>query len=58
MEVDWAESTLILQNLATGEKIPVYVFIATLPYSQYIYVEGFKDMNSTSRLTAHIHALG
>ncbi|MFL8938363.1 IS21 family transposase [Rossellomorea oryzaecorticis] len=57
MEVDWAGSTLTLQDRATGEKIPVYVFIATLPYSQYSYVEGFIDMKSPSWLTAHIHAL-
>ncbi|WP_430507770.1 hypothetical protein [Rossellomorea marisflavi] len=57
MEVDWEGSTLHLQDRATGEKIPVYVFIATLPYSQYSYVEGFIDMKSPSWLTAHIHAL-
>lgn len=57
MEVDWAGSTLHLKDRATGEKIPVYVFIATLPYSQYSYVEGFIDMKSPSWLTAHIHAL-
>ncbi|WP_235715788.1 IS21 family transposase [Alkalihalobacillus hemicellulosilyticus] len=33
------------------------MFIATLPYSQYSYVEGFLDMKSQHWLTAHIHAL-
>lgn len=57
MEVDLAGSTLHLQDRAPGEKIPVYVFIATLPYRQYSYVEGFIDMKSPSWFIAHIHAL-
>lgn len=56
MEVDWAESTLHVFDRDTGEKIKAYVFIATLPYSQYSYVEAFLDMKSASWLTAHIHA--
>ncbi|SFK76753.1 Integrase core domain-containing protein, partial [Marinilactibacillus piezotolerans] len=39
-----------------GDPLKVYVFIATFPYSQYSYVEGFLDMTSESWLTAHIHA--
>lgn len=57
MGVNWAGSTLHLQDRATWEKIPVYVIIVTLPYSQYSYVEGVIDMKSPSWLTAHIHAL-
>ncbi|WP_028274848.1 IS21 family transposase [Atopococcus tabaci] len=56
LEVDWAGSTLSLNDRATGEKLTVYVFVATLPYSQYSYVEGFLDMQSSSWLTGHIHA--
>ena len=26
-------------NEETGERIPVYLFVATLPYSKYSYVE-------------------
>ncbi|MFZ2364679.1 MAG: IS21 family transposase, partial [Trichococcus flocculiformis] len=37
-------------------KLTVYIFVATLPYSQYSYVEGFLDMKSASWLTGHIHA--
>lgn len=56
LEVDWAGSTLSLQDRSNGDELPVYIFVATLPYSQYSYVEGFLDMKSASWLTAHIHA--
>ncbi|WP_147533024.1 IS21 family transposase [Bacillus marasmi] len=56
MEVDWAGSTLHIYDRLTGEKIPAYVFIATLPYSQFSYVEAFLDMKSANWLIAHIHA--
>ncbi|SDZ69093.1 Transposase [Evansella caseinilytica] len=57
LEVDWAGSTLQLTDRSTGEAIPVYLFIATLPYSQFSYVEAFLDMKSANWLIAHIHAL-
>lgn len=56
MEVDWAGSTLHLTDRSTGEPIPAYVFIATLPYSQLSYVEAFLDMKSPNWLSAHIRA--
>ncbi|MBO0993094.1 transposase [Bacillus sp. SD088] len=56
MEVDWA-STLHTIDRSTGETIPVYVFIATLPYSQLSYIEAFLDMKSPNWLISHIHAL-
>jgi transposase len=56
MEVDWAGSTLSIQDRNTGEPITAYVFIATLPYSQMGYVEVFLDMKTESWLIAHIHA--
>src|SRR5699024_811194 len=40
----------------SGETIPAYVFIATLPYSQLSYVEAFLDMKSANWLIAHTHA--
>src|SRR5699024_5706740 len=56
LEVDWAGSTGILIDRDTGEKVKVYVFVATLPSSQLSYVEGFLTMNLTSWITAHRHA--
>jgi transposase len=57
MEVDWAGTTLQIFDRTTGDTIPAYVFIATLPYSQFSYVEAFLDMKSANWLIAHIHAL-
>ena len=56
LEVDWAGSTLFINDRESGGKLTVYIFVATLPYSQYSYVEGFLDMKSASWLTGHIHA--
>jgi transposase len=42
---------------STGDSIPAYVFIATLPYSQFSYVEASLDMKSANWRIAHIHSL-
>lgn len=56
LEIDWAGSTLSINDRSNGGKLTVYVFVATFPYSQYSYVEGFLDMKSANWLTGHIHA--
>ncbi len=56
MEVDWAGSTLSFIDSDTGEKIIVYVFIATLPCSQLFYVEGSVRMDLPSWIRLHQHA--
>ena len=35
MQVDWAGDTATVIDTDTGEMIPAYVFVATLPYSGY-----------------------
>ncbi|UUX35235.1 IS21 family transposase [Fundicoccus culcitae] len=55
IECDWAGSTLKLKDKLSNNDITVYIFVGTLPFSQYSYVEGFLDMKSSSWLTAHIH---
>ena len=55
VEVDWAGKTGFLKDPATGELVPVYIFVATMSYSQYSYAEGFLSMDLDSWLTAHIH---
>ena len=45
MQVDWAGDTAAAIDTDTGEIIPAYVFVATLPYSGYSYVEAFFSMN-------------
>ena len=54
-EVDWSGSTMKLVDQMTGEMIDVYLFVATLPYSQYSYVEPCLNMKEASWLTCHIH---
>ncbi len=56
VEVDWSGSTMSYVDTATGENIKVYLFVATLPYSQYTYVEPTLDMKMDSFLRCHIHA--
>lgn len=56
IETDWVGSVLSLKSDQHSEKIPVYIFVAALPYSQYAYAEGFTDMTSDSWITGHIHA--
>lgn len=41
MQVDWAGDTAEIIDTDSGEVIPAYVFVATLPYSGYSYVEAF-----------------
>ena len=45
LQVDWAGDTASVVDTDTGEVIPAYVFVATLPYSGYTYVEAFFSMN-------------
>lgn len=56
LETDWVGTQCFVKDRETGEMIPAYVFVATLPFSQYFYVEAFFDMTSQSWLAGHIHA--
>ncbi|MGG1515498.1 IS21 family transposase [Paenibacillus oryzisoli] len=56
MEVDWAGQTATLVDRDTGEMLPVYIFVAALPCSQYAYVEGFLSQNQESWISAHVNA--
>ena len=56
MQVDWAGDTAAVIDTDTGEIIPAYVFVATLPYSGYSYVEAFFSMNQETWTTAHVNA--
>lgn len=40
IEVDFAGQTFSMTDPLTGEILPIVVFVAVLPYSQYIYAEG------------------
>lgn len=54
-EVDWSGPTMYYVDTSTGEMITVYLFVGTLPYSQYSYVEPTLDMKMDSFIRAHIH---
>ena len=56
LEVDWAGKTLTVLDSDTGKKIPVYLFIATLPCSQLFYVEGSYRMDLPAWIKLHQHA--
>lgn len=56
MQVDWAGDTAAVIDIDTGEVIPAYVFVATLPYSGYRYVEAFFSMKQKAWTTAHVNA--
>lgn len=44
-----------LLDTETDELITVYLFVGTLPYSQYIYVETTLDMKSDTWLRCHMN---
>jgi len=54
-EVDWSGPKMEVVEVNTGEIIPVYLFVATLPYSQYSYVEPCLNMKEDSWIRCNIH---
>lgn len=57
LEVDWAGARMHIVDRDTGELVDVHVFVACLPFSKYLYAEGFLSMDEESWLAAHVHAL-
>ena len=55
IEVDWAGIPAHIIDRDTGEQIEAYLFIGTMTYSQYTFVEAFLDMKTPSWITAHVH---
>ena len=53
-EVDWSGPTMSYVDTSTGEIITVYLFVGTLPYSQYSYVEPTLDMKMDTFIRCHI----
>jgi hypothetical protein len=56
LQVDWAGDVAYVVNTDTGELIPAYVFVSSLPYSGYSYVEAFFSMEQESWINAHVNA--
>ena len=55
VEVDWSGKTMSYIIRETGEIVTVHLFVGTLPYSQYSYVEACADMKMDSFLRCHVH---
>ena len=57
IEVDWSGPTMSYVDADTGSEQTAYLFVATLPYSQYTYVEATSTMNESDWLSCNIHML-
>lgn len=55
VEVDWAGSTATVINPDTGEAIPAFIFVASMSYSQYTYIEAFFKRDLAAWIQAHVH---
>ena len=55
VEVDWSGPTMRYVDMTTGEIITVYLFVGTLPYSQYSYVEPCLNMKMDTFIRCHVH---
>lgn len=55
IEVDWAGTTVPIVDELTGEVSKGYLFVATLPYSQYTYVELMCDIKQENWINAHVN---
>lgn len=57
MEVDFAGQTFSMTDPLTGEIMTIIVFVAILPYSQYIYAEGMLSTKEPQWIDVNNHAL-
>ena len=57
MLVDWAGVTASVFDPVTGRRSPAYLFVASFPWSSWVYAECFPDMRTRSWIAAHVHAL-
>ena len=57
MEVDFAGQTFSMTDPLTGEIFTIVVFVAILPYSQYIYAEGMLSTKEPQWIEVNNHAL-
>ena len=55
IQVDWVGDTGEVVDPDTGEVLKVYVFAACLPYSNYLYAEGFYKTDEEAWVSAHVH---
>ncbi|MGP9784500.1 IS21 family transposase [Glutamicibacter sp. AOP12-B1-11] len=56
MQVDWADTKMLLVDPITGRTTKVSVFVATLPYSGLVFAYGYLDEKLGSWCDAHRRA--
>lgn len=56
IQVDWAGDTISVFDSVTGEQSAIYLFVAVLPCSYYVYAEACDDMKTENWLNCHVHA--
>ena len=56
MEVDWSGDPFPIFDGSTDKTLKTHIFVAVLPFSQYMYVEAFPDERLPSWIYGHIHA--
>ncbi|WP_298868433.1 IS21 family transposase [uncultured Microbacterium sp.] len=54
VEVDWSGKTMGLTDPVTGATARVYLFVATLPFSRYSFVEPALDMRQDTWLRVNV----
>lgn len=54
IEVDWAGDPMEYADPDTGEMCRALVFVACLPWSQYIFAKAMPDMGEESWIKAHV----
>ena len=57
VEVDWSGPTMSYIDRETRTCVKVYLFVATLPYSQYTYVEACPDMKQATWIQCNVNML-
>lgn len=55
VEVDWAGDPAHITDPHTGEVIDAYLFVGSMSFSQYTYVEAFTNEKTDSWIAAHVH---
>lgn len=56
MMVDWDGKTLEVADRASGEVLPAYLFVATLPFSMKTFVRACPNMKQNEWVRCHIEA--
>lgn len=57
IEVDWSGPTMHFIDVDSGSKVTAYLFVATLPYSQKIFVEATTSMDQDAWMNCNVDML-